>query len=217
MTRNSHWHHYMNKPHSTRCRSETLAPGYYTSRGFLLILAHREQSLGRIEQSVTKYRLNFVQRFSINQNSSTMKTKTLLMVCLLLGIGLTQLSAQNGKNGNGVISLWRVWDGYWQPVYCDGVNVDNLTGTVIYHVAVHYKNGNLILENVHYSGVVQSSNTTEEFKMSEVDKVNNIKGILSWHFNLIGNQGTHYVGTITWDMVNDPNFESPVIDKAICH
>jgi len=146
-----------------------------------------------------------------------MKTKTLILLCLFMGIGLTQLSAQKGKNGNGAISLWKVWDGYWQPVYCDGVNVDNLTGTVTYHVVIHYKNGNMISENVHYTGVVQSSNTTEEFKLSEVDKVDDINGIISWHFNLIGNQGTHYIGSMTWDAVNDPNFENPVIDKAICH
>ena len=32
-----------------------------------------------------------------------MKTKTFLLLCLFLGFGLTQLSAQNGKNGTGAI------------------------------------------------------------------------------------------------------------------
>lgn len=146
-----------------------------------------------------------------------MKTKTFFLICLFLGIGLTQLSAQNGKNGNGAVSLWKVWNGYWQPVYCDGVNVDNLYGTVTYHVVVHYKNGIVISENVHYTGVVQSSISTEEFKLSEIDKLDYTAGLLTWHFNLIGNQGTHYIGSMTWDAVNDPNFENPVIDKAICH
>ena len=99
-------------------------------------------------------------------------------------------------------------------IYFFGFQVENER---TYHVVLHYKKGILISENVHYTGVVQSSNTTEEFKLSEVDKVDDINGIISWHFNLIGNQGNHYIGSMTWDVVNDPNFESPVIGKAICH
>ena len=66
--------------------------------------------MGRIEQSVTKLRSNFILRFSINQNSSTMKTKTLIMVCLLLGIGLTQLSAQKGAIKG---EFTQTFDGYY--------------------------------------------------------------------------------------------------------
>ena len=46
-----------------------------------------------------------------------MKTKTLIMVCLLLGVGLTQLSAQNGQNGTGAISYYDGWIDYYIPVY----------------------------------------------------------------------------------------------------
>ena len=49
-----------------------------------------------------------------------MKTKTFLLLCLFLGIGMTQLSAQKGKNGNGAVSEYFTWDGYYidVPVVC---------------------------------------------------------------------------------------------------
>ena len=45
-----------------------------------------------------------------------MKTKTFFVVCLLLGIGLTQLSAQ--KPDVTKTFSYTVEQGYWAPVYC---------------------------------------------------------------------------------------------------
>ena len=145
-----------------------------------------------------------------------MKTKTLLLLCLLLGIGLTQVSAQNDKNGNGALSLYGVWDWYWQPVYCNGVQVDNLSGTVTWHAIFIHKNWVPMKSNAHYSGVVHGDWTGENFKLSETDKQDYITGILTWHFNLIGDKGSHYIGSMTIDLINDPNGENIIIDKMIC-
>ena len=47
-----------------------------------------------------------------------------------MGLGLTRIAAQNGKNGTGAITGSMVWDGYKQPVYCNGEQVDFLNGTI---------------------------------------------------------------------------------------
>ena len=59
-----------------------------------------------------------------------MKTKTLIMVCLLLGIGLTQLSAQNNGDDHKTTRDLRVCIDY-QFKNCVGELV-TLTGTVYF-------------------------------------------------------------------------------------
>ncbi len=145
-----------------------------------------------------------------------MKTKTFLLVCLLSGLALTQVSAQNDKNGNGALSYSGVWDWYWQPVYCNGVQVDNLSGTVSWHATTIHKNWIPVKTNSHYSGVVQGDWTGENFKLSETDKQNYVTGILTWHFNLKGDKGSHYIGSMTIDLINDPNGEHIIINKMVC-
>lgn len=125
------------------------------------------------------------------------------------------LKSINAK-GTGSVSTFWVWDSYWQPVYCGDEMVDYLIGTANVHTLLHLKNGNPIFENVHIEGLVYSPNSKEEFKLSEHDKLDYASGILTWHFNLIGNYGTHYIGTMSWDYVNDPNMEHIVIGKAMC-
>ena len=100
-----------------------------------------------------------------------MKTKTLIMVCRLLGIGLTQLSAQNGKNGTGTEVLY-VQNAYWfTPVYCDGVIVDDLEGMGDVHHKLHYINGYGVWGIGSYRhGVGTSLRTNETFTFSELDK-----------------------------------------------
>jgi hypothetical protein len=81
-----------------------------------------------------------------------MRTKAFLALCLFMSIGFTQISAQNGKNGNGAVSYDIKWDGYYidVPVYCGGVNVDRLSGTADIHIIGHYKGGVFIGQNVTY-------------------------------------------------------------------
>jgi len=69
-----------------------------------------------------------------------MKTRTLIIVCLLLGIGLTQLSAQNSNSGGtkSVVYDWPV--GFYTEIWCDGVFIDYIEGEAVAHVVDHYKN-----------------------------------------------------------------------------
>lgn len=169
----------------------------------------------RREKSGTKYRLNFMQRFSINQNNLTMKTKTFIMVCLLSGIVLTQLSAQNAENGNGTFTDDFVWDGYYIPVFSsNGELIDWLVGSVTVHQLYHFKDGIQVWKKEFYNGEAESvgldwvSGTGEVFLIS--DRVSipltsiPYKGV--GHINAKGNMGTHYIifyeyifNPITWD------------------
>ncbi|MCX6162005.1 MAG: hypothetical protein NTV87_11840, partial [Ignavibacteriae bacterium] len=55
-----------------------------------------------------------------------MKTKKLFILCFLLGIGLTHLSAQKGQNGTNGSYSEHFRSEFTIPVYCDGVQVDLL-------------------------------------------------------------------------------------------
>ena len=89
-----------------------------------------------------------------------MKTKTFILACLFLGIGFTQLSAQS-------IVVNTTWD-YWCPIYCDGVQVDYLTGTAIAHCVFHYDaNGDLVWGNYTIRGEATSDYTGEDFSIKE--------------------------------------------------
>jgi hypothetical protein len=76
-----------------------------------------------------------------------MKTKTFLLLCLFLGIGLTQLNAQllppDNKTGTGIVSFYEyVTDisGYWDiPVVCGGEEINHLTGNVTGFSRVFFK------------------------------------------------------------------------------
>ena len=71
-----------------------------------------------------------------------MKTKTILLVSLFLGIGLTQLSAQNGKNGSGTTSFEAEFGPWSVPVYCEGAISDWVSCTnLIVKITTHYVNG----------------------------------------------------------------------------
>ena len=69
-----------------------------------------------------------------------MKTKTLLLLCLFLGIGLTQISAQNGQK-ESTKTYSDYFTGKWSdPVFCDGVMVDMLDLTIpVHHIAKYVK------------------------------------------------------------------------------
>ena len=147
-----------------------------------------------------------------------MKTKTLLLSCLLLGIGLTVASAQGSKgDDNRAISSKTIIYGGWIPAYCDGFHED-LYSNLEVHLIDKYKDGEQITQISQWNGETMSS-TGEVFKWSEVDKyvvvdvVANMPIDLTFHINLIGDQGSHYIlsGTV--------KYYPPVtitIDKAVC-
>jgi len=145
-----------------------------------------------------------------------MKTKTFLFLCLLSGMGFIQLSAQPDlPTGTKSISFTQEWSwGYSTPVICNGVQVDYITGYPVAHVTAHFENGNFVFSNVITHGDVYGEHG-EVFKLSELDK--NLAAVgTTWHFNLKGDRGNHYISAVTWDMINDPFMENLVIDKAVC-
>jgi hypothetical protein len=146
-----------------------------------------------------------------------MKTKTLLLLCLFLGIGLTQLSAQKNAKGTYSEKIAVVWESYWMPIVCNGDFVDWLFGTVTVNCEYHYENGVAAWLNYHTVGEAVSTDygdivgTGEVFTIKENDfKQMTVSGVwpryLTFHFNLNGNMGNHYQGTVlvdTWSPYTD--------------
>ena len=86
-----------------------------------------------------------------------MKTKTLFCLCLFLGIGLTQLSAQNGKDGTGSVVYYIEHADFYTDIWCNGVFVDWIVGEGTAHIVDHYKNnvlsnGKIVLIAVQQQG-----------------------------------------------------------------
>jgi hypothetical protein len=131
-----------------------------------------------------------------------MKTKTLLLLCLLSGIGLTQLSAQNGKNGTGSTSEFDVWDAYWIPVFSpDGNQIDLLEGWATMHNVFYYKDGVWLWRRQQFSGEAVSvgidriSGTGEVFRIMDTFTgdvtTSGVSG--GGHVNAKGDKGSHYI------------------------
>jgi len=158
-----------------------------------------------------------------------MKTKTFLLLCLFLGIGLTQLSAQKGQDGStGSYSEW--YTATWlDPVFCDGVQVDMLDCTVTVHHKAHFLKGDWLTCFIQTSGTAVSvgfidengnkiGGTGEVFEIKEIGKQdNNITGdvwncVANLHFNARGNKGTHYI--VSYTLYCDGRVEA---GKSVCH
>ena len=142
-----------------------------------------------------------------------MKTKTFLFICLLMSTGWTQISAQTKTvKLEGIVP-----NGYFIPIFCDGTLSDYLTGDFSYQVEIHYVDGTPTWQLGQVKGELTSS-TGEIFKLKETDmKHGYYGGDMTLNYNLIGNRGNHYVGTMIWDWFNDPLLENPTVIKAICN
>lgn len=142
-----------------------------------------------------------------------MKTKLFLFVCLFAGIFVTPSFAQD--KANSAQQGW-VEGTYWSPVYCGDQMVDNLEGGWIraHYVYRLFKNGDLIYKEIdQIKGEVTSDNTGEVFKIREIDKwFYTGQWVFTWKYNLIGDQGSHYIGTLT---INYSTGEL-TIGKTVC-
>jgi hypothetical protein len=147
-----------------------------------------------------------------------MKTKTFLLLCLLLGIGLTRLSAQT-KSYPFRVSLTSE-DVYLEnPVYCDvnGEEVDRLALDYFdAHGVKHYQNGIFVFQWGKMSGQAHSLVTEEVFTYKEIDKAIASETTYRATFNLIGNQGHHYIQTLIIDNDDMDLILHPEVIKAIC-
>jgi hypothetical protein len=131
-----------------------------------------------------------------------MKTKTFLLACLLVGIGLTKITAQDGnrKLNNTDVTKYINVPG-WVPVSCDGVHSLDLYGMGNATVLVHYSDGvPQWVKGITY-GFTGTMNTGESFKGRELDKSVEIFSIdpatgyltmdIIWSGVLVGDWGTH--------------------------
>ena len=140
-----------------------------------------------------------------------MKTKAFLLVCLFLFMGLTQLSAQNGKGGTNGSYSERFSDVFSIPVFCGGQQVDYLVGTLEWHHIGKWLKGDWQNCFVQMFGELTSTTGSGEvFRVQLIAKQdNNIQSDGSWeyyavtHVNLIGNKGSHYIGEFTMDYTGE--------------
>jgi len=144
-----------------------------------------------------------------------MKTKIILVLCLIMGIGMAQLSAQgNQKSEETKTYVYKNIDyGYWAPVYCGGNLVDELWGTVKVQFVIHVENGMEKWDILIWSGELKSSHNDEIFRIQEIDKIGiPAAGIYTYHFNLKGNMGSHYINSGNLNMSD----WTIVVDKTVC-
>jgi hypothetical protein len=101
---------------------------------------------------------------------------------------------------NGTVSYYYS-AGIYTPITCDGITIDYLSGGDIeWHILDHYKNGELEWSIYKASGTLTVVSTGEVFTIQESDKVDVESGEFTFHSNLIGDQGSHYIlsGTGLW-------------------
>ena len=106
---------------------------------------------------------------------------------------------QKSHNNRSTVE-WDVEWTYWLDVEC-GDWTDLLSGPVTAHVVSHYKNGEIFSTIFHTTGLIESANTDEVFIVNEVSKDNFPADYIDLQFNIRGNMGSHYIGTMTWDYV----------------
>lgn len=137
-----------------------------------------------------------------------MKLKSILMIfCLLAGAGLTQLSAQNPEPEGKSYWLEGTFGTY---VLCDGVFKDWIGGVMKIHVVEIYKDGIWVREISQTRGEASSWMTDEEFKFIRVGKYYPLEDKSIFHYNLRGDQGSHYVLKHIYEF--EPEWSLTVVD-----
>jgi hypothetical protein len=149
-----------------------------------------------------------------------MKTKTILILCLFLGIGMTQLSAQLPANihGTGSVAYDTREVGWGSPVYCEGVQVNCLNGTGNAHVIDHYTNGVWDWEIITLTGTGKSCwFPGETFTFKEIDKVFVRKpGEWDVSTHVKGDKGSLYYVSIVVTFDENWNITSWNVKNASC-
>lgn len=142
-----------------------------------------------------------------------MKTKTFLTLLLVLGIGLTRISAQNGNDGTGIAMERFVVSEYTGlPAECGGKAIDLLNGSITFHFTSFFQKGRLIWCKSQGLGEAVSL-TGEVFKVQVINKVNDVQQTGSIHVNFTGDRGTHYIGS--FEIVDYTTWELGVL-KVLC-
>jgi hypothetical protein len=138
-----------------------------------------------------------------------MKKKIFILTCLFMGLGLTQLFAQDGNTRS---VQYKAELGYYTYVFCGDEMVDIVKGTVMFHIIDHSKSGNWEWELAQAKGEATGL-YGEVFELTESDKFSlPVAGLFVWHFNLRGSLGNHYLGTLTYNYLTD----ELTVGKTVC-
>ena len=149
-----------------------------------------------------------------------MKTKTFFLLCLLLGMALTQLSAQTRSIVTYDSYTTPPNDVFWVPVVCDGETIDWLWAAnyTIKNLG-HFKDGNFEWYKSRWTDIVCTSESTGEVFTPYGGEKGGTNGssddfIMEIKLNLKGSMGTQYmlhvyINTLTWDWESDT--------KSNCH
>lgn len=157
--------------------------------------------------------LNQQQSALFNLKFYKMKTNVFLMLCIFIGITSISVSAQD--KANKAEQGWFTTT-YWSPVYCDGEMVDLLKGG---ELRVHYvfrfvNNGLIVAKEIDQIKGSVTSVSGEVFKIRETDKYfKTDHWEVTWHYNLIGDQGNHYIGWITMNFLTN----EITVGKTVCN
>ena len=111
---------------------------------------------------------------------------------------------------NGTIS-YNYTGGYFADLICDEVVIDQLYGNVDWHVRDHYKNGEIEWSFYNATGTLTSTNG-EVFEIHESDKLYWSDEDWTFHCNLTGDQGSHYILSGHGDLATWEVF----VDRANC-
>lgn len=132
-----------------------------------------------------------------------MKKKIFVTLCLFIGFVTIQVQAQ--EKSNRAEQEWYEYS-YWTPVFCDGVMIDELSGGYlkIHYVFKTFKNGSLLGKEVDQLKGTVTSQSGEVFTIRETDKYSYVDHwVVTWHYNLMGDRGSHYTGFITYDYLSE--------------
>jgi hypothetical protein len=141
-----------------------------------------------------------------------MKTKTFLIGIFLIA-GLAVTSAWGQGNNKATIQGW-IMSEYWSPVFCGDILTDVLSGgTISIHYVIHQNANARFYEIDKLKGEV-TSQTGEVFQIRETDRYYfTDHWYLTWHYNLIGDRGSHYIGTLTYSYFTG----QITVGKTVCN
>ena len=132
------------------------------------------------------------------------KIRLFVIMCLFIGAGFTQLSAQSD---NKAISSWE--EGDWIcDVFCDGEWVDFIQGHGTIHFVAKFKKGELIWQRTN-SHITATGLYGENFKYIEqgLMPISSLEYPVVWieelKYQLHGDQGHHYLGVFVVKVIHD--------------
>jgi len=143
-----------------------------------------------------------------------MKTKTILPVCLFIGLGMGQLVAQNSQNLTGSFSERIEGFSFAVPVYCDGLMVDLIDNfNLDFHHVGHWQKGVWIWCKATETGTA-TGESGEVFRVRFEGVQDNLLSTAVMHFNFMGDRGSHYIVRIMWDWSSGAVISIPL--SAVC-